>query len=274
MDSSETQELTKEHTTDQSDKFLYHQKSHLSPPRQNHSPTTFLIIIREPFQWLHMLCRELNTSFVIGVVIVYGFSQGFSFSFFRVVSDYYWKDVQKVQPSSVQLFIGFYYIPWLMKPIWGLLTDVFPFRGYQRRPYFIVAGVIGFASALTVAITAKLSVLMALLCLIGVTAGVAIADVMIDACTARNSIEKPALAPDMQSLCMFCSSVGALIGYSTSGMFVHHLGSQASLGVLAMPALLLVLLGFFIYELRSNRPCEKKVSEFDKWDNFSQFVRF
>ncbi|XP_043694074.1 probable folate-biopterin transporter 6 [Telopea speciosissima] len=251
----------KDTTTDQSNKFLYHQKSHLSPLHQNHSPTTFLIIIREPFQWLHMLCRELNTSFVMGVVIVYGFNQGFSFSFFRVVSDYYWKDVQKVQPSSVQLFIGFYYIPWLMKPIWGLLTDVFPIRGYQRRPYFIVAGVIGFASALIVAITAKFSVLMALLCLIGVTARVAIADVMIDACTARNSIKKPALAPDMQSLCMFCSSVGALIGYSTSGMVVHHLGSQASLGVLAMPALLLVLLGFFIYELRNNRPCEKKVLE-------------
>ncbi|XP_042503574.1 probable folate-biopterin transporter 6 [Macadamia integrifolia] len=262
MDSSETQELTKEHTTDhQSEKFLYHQKSHISHLSPDHSATTFLVIIREPFQWLHMLCKELNTSFVIGVVLVYGFSQGFSSSFFRVVTDYYWKDVQKVQPSAVQLFIGLYYIPWLMKPIWGLLTDVFPIRGYQRRPYFIIAGVLGVASALTVAIGAKLSVLMALLCLIGVTAGVAIADVMIDACIARNSIEKPALASDMQSLCMFCSSVGALIGYSTSGMSVHHLGSQESLGVLAMPAVSLIVLGFFIYELRSNRPSEKKALE-------------
>ncbi|KAJ4953776.1 hypothetical protein NE237_030608 [Protea cynaroides] len=261
MDLSETQELTKEHTIDPSENFLYHQKSHISPLHQNHSSNSFLLIVLEPFQWFHMLCKELNTSFVLGVVLVYGVSQGFAGSFFRVVTDYYWKDVQRVQPSAVQLFIGLYYIPWLMKPIWGLLTDVFPIGGYQRRPYFIIAGVLGIVSSLTVAVTAKLSVIMALLSLIGITAGVAIADVMIDACTARNSIEKPELAPDMQSLCMLCSSVGALIGYSTSGMSVHHLGAKGSLGVLAIPAILLVVLGFFIYELRCNRPSEKKTLE-------------
>ncbi|KAJ4958387.1 hypothetical protein NE237_025498 [Protea cynaroides] len=256
--SDETQALTTE--SDSSEK-LSHQKTHLSPLPENHPSTTFLLIIYEPFQWLSMLCKELNTTFVIGVVLVYGCSQGFSGAFFRVVSDYYWKDVQMVQPSSVQIFSGLYYIPWLMKPIWGLLTDVFPIRGYQRRPYFIVSGVLGVVTALIVAVTPKLSVLMALLCLIGVAAGVAIADVMIDACIARNSIEIPALAPDMQSLCMFCSSVGALIGYSTSGMSVHHLGPQGSLGVLALPAVLLVLLGFFIYESRNSSPCGKKASE-------------
>lgn len=56
------------------------------------------------------------------------------------MSDYYWKDVQKVQPSAVQMFSGFYYIPWLMKPVWGVLTDVFSVYGYRRRPYFIFAG--------------------------------------------------------------------------------------------------------------------------------------
>ncbi|XP_043707087.1 probable folate-biopterin transporter 6 [Telopea speciosissima] len=258
MDSSETKPLTKDTS---SEKFYHHHHFSDPLPDQNHpeaATTRFLNIIHEPFQWLNMLCKELNTTFVIGVVLVYGVSQGFSGAFFRVVSDYYWKDVQRVQPSAVQLFIGLYYIPWLMKPIWGLLTDVFPIRGYQRRPYFIIAGILGFASALTVAVSAKLSVLMALLCLIGVSAGVSIADVMIDACIARNSKEIPGLAPDMQSLCMFCSSVGALIGYSTSGLSVHHLGAQESLGILAMPAVLLVALGFFIYESRNKIPCEQK----------------
>lgn len=60
-------------------------------------------------------------------------------------------------------------------------------------------------------------------------ASIAIADVTIDACIATNSMERPKLAPDMQSLCGFLSSLGALIGYSTSGFFVHHLGAQVSL---------------------------------------------
>ncbi|KAL0407864.1 UNVERIFIED_CONTAM: putative folate-biopterin transporter 6 [Sesamum radiatum] len=172
-------------------------------------PSTIL----EPFQWLQMLSSRLNPTFVLGVVLVYGLNQGFSWSFFKVVSDYYWKDVQKLQPSAVQLFIGLYYIPWVMKPIWGLLTDVFPVKG--------------------------------------VAAGVAIADVTIDACIARNSIEIRSLAADMQSLCGFCSSAGALLGYSTSGFFVHHLGAQVALGILAIPPATLIVLGFVIYELRT-----------------------
>ncbi|GMP83791.1 hypothetical protein CsSME_00037582 [Camellia sinensis var. sinensis] len=184
-----------------------------NPDHKNPSkPNPLISLILEPFQWLQMLSNQLSPSFVVGVVLVYGVSQGFSGSFFRVATDYYWKDVQKVQPSSVQLYIGLYYIPWIMKPIWGLLTDVFPVRGYQRRPYFVLAG---------------LEVAVALVCLIGITGGVAIADVTIDACIARNSIEIKSLAPDMQSLCGFCSSVGALVGYSTSGLFVHHLGAQS-----------------------------------------------
>jgi len=97
-------------------------------------------ILIQPFEWIRMLCRELTASFVLGVVLVNGLSQGFAGSFFRVVTDYYWKDVQKMQPSAVQLYTGFYFIPWIMKPVWGVLTDVFPVFGYRRRPYFVLAG--------------------------------------------------------------------------------------------------------------------------------------
>ena len=155
-----------------------------------------------------MLSSKLNPSFVFGVILVYGFNQGFSGSFFKVVSDYYWKDVQRIQPSVVQLYTGLYSIPWVMKPIWGLMTDVFPVRGYRRRPYFVLAGVVGVISAAMVGLGGTLAAVVALGCLIGLSAAMAIADVTIDACIARNSIEIRSLASDMQSLCGFCSSAG------------------------------------------------------------------
>ncbi|KAJ9549651.1 hypothetical protein OSB04_022194 [Centaurea solstitialis] len=200
-----------------------------------------------------MLSSELNPSFILGIFLVYGLSHGFSASFFKVVSDYYWKDVHKVQPSKVQLFVGLYHIPWVMKPLWGLMTDVFPVMGYHRRPYFIVAGVVGVAAATTVAEGgARVGVAAALWCLIAIAAGMAMADVTIDACIARNSIEFKALAPDMQSLCGVCSSAGALVGYSTSGFLVHRLGPQVALGLLAIPAASQIFLGFVIYENRTS----------------------
>ncbi|PON68345.1 Folate-biopterin transporter [Parasponia andersonii] len=239
--------------------------SHLDSYGSSKSTTTcsnrLVKIVVEPLQWLQMLSSQLNPSFVFGVILVYGFNQGFSGSFFKVVSDYYWKDVQQVQPSVVQLYTGLYAIPWVMKPIWGLMTDVFPVKGYRRRPYFVLAGFIGALSAAMVALGGRLTVAVALSCLIGLSAAVAIADVTIDACIARNSIEVRALASDLQSLCGFCSSAGALIGYSTSGFFVHHLGPQGSLGLLAGPPTLLILLGFVLYEQRTSGRSEEKSTE-------------
>ncbi|CAK9312787.1 unnamed protein product [Citrullus colocynthis] len=218
------------------------------PPNNN---SKLISIMSQPFRWLKMLSSELNPSFIAGVILVYGLSHGFSSSFFKVVSDYYWKDVQKLQPSVVQIYIGIYAIPWVMKPIWGLLTDAFPVRGYLRRPYFVIAGVVGATSAVAVAVKGGLGVLEALGLLIGISGAMAIADVTIDACIVRNSIEVQWLAQDLQSLCGACSSIGHLIGYSTSGVFVHLLGAQEALGILAIPPAMIILLGFFMHETPS-----------------------
>lgn len=75
----------------------------------------------------------------------------------------------------------------------------------------------------------NLHLVLAILSLTAGSAGVAIADVTIDACVAQNSISHPSLAADMQSLCAFSSSVGALLGFSISGIFVHLIGPTVSL---------------------------------------------
>ncbi|KAI4316413.1 hypothetical protein L6164_024394 [Bauhinia variegata] len=242
-------------SNDQQDQQHYPLKTSCIAPEAEKATTTAkypLSILLEPFEWLRMLSSQLNTSFIVGVILVYGVGQGFSGSFFKVVADYYWKDVQKVQPSVVQFYVGLYFIPWIMKPIWGLLTDTFPVRGYRRRPYFVIAGVIGLFSGLVIALKTYLAAVVALICLIGVSASLAIGDVTIDACIARNSIEVRSLAPHLQTLCGFCTSVGALFGYCTSGFFVHHLGPQRSLGLLALAPALMLVLGFVIYEPRTS----------------------
>lgn len=93
-----------------------------------------------PVDWFKMLAKELHWSFVFGVIIVYGVSQGLGGALARVGTEYYMKDVQKVQPSEAQVYAGITSIPWIVKPLWGILTDVVPISGYQRRPYFLFAG--------------------------------------------------------------------------------------------------------------------------------------
>ncbi|KAL8153094.1 hypothetical protein V2J09_010854 [Rumex salicifolius] len=55
------------------------------------------------FNWVKVLATEMHWSFVFGVVNVYGINQGFGRSLNRVGTEYYMKDVQKVQPSESQV---------------------------------------------------------------------------------------------------------------------------------------------------------------------------
>ena len=81
---------------------------------------------------------------------------------------------------------------------------------------------------LTLSMHKQLHVFFALLAMTAGSAGVAIADVTIDACVAQNSISHPPLAADMQSLCGLSSSIGSLLGFSLSGLLVHAIGSQVT----------------------------------------------
>ncbi|KAJ6833060.1 putative folate-biopterin transporter 2 [Iris pallida] len=210
---------------------------------------------------MRMLCDEMHWSFVFGVIVIYGVSQGLGGAVSRVASDYYWKDVQMVQPSEAQVYQGITSIPWLVKPLWGLLTDVLPVAGYRRRPYFIFAGLLGVVSMLTLSLHNKLHVAFALLAMTAGSASVAIADVTIDACVAQNSINHPPLAADMQSLCGFSSSIGGLLGFSISGLLVHAIGSQGVLGLLSIPSALVFTVGILKKEMHAPNFVYKEVCQ-------------
>ncbi|GAB2276380.1 hypothetical protein Dimus_011108 [Dionaea muscipula] len=221
--------------------------------------------ILTPFYWLKMLAMEMHWSFVFGVIVVYGLSQGLGGALSRVGTQYYMKDVQKVQPSEAQIYSGITSIPWMVKPLWGLFTDVVPIFGFRRRPYFILAGLLGVAPMLFLSLHKRLHIILALLSLTAGSAAVAIADVTVDACVAENSNKHQPLAADVQSLCALSSSIGALFGFSLSGILVHLIGPEGVYGLLAIPAGLVFLVGILLSESRvtdfSYRQVRQKFSE-------------
>ncbi|KAM3368381.1 hypothetical protein ACQJBY_016741 [Aegilops geniculata] len=206
--------------------------------------------VASPFRWLRRLSRELHWSFVLAVFAVYGACQGVGSAIGVVAASYYSKDVLRLQPSAAQFYQGIVDSPWVVKPIWGLLTDVVPVAGYRRRPYFLLAGVIGATSMLMVSVQSNLGLIPAVLALTAQSAGAAIADVTLDALVAQNSITHPSLAADMQSLCGFCSSFGSLIGFSMSGLLVHSMGAQGAIGLLSISSALVFSAGILLKESR------------------------
>ncbi|KAA8525645.1 hypothetical protein F0562_007473 [Nyssa sinensis] len=114
---------------------------------------------------------------------------------------------------------------------------------------------------LFVSLHKKLPIILALLSLTAGSAGVAIADVTVDACVAQNSGSHPSLAADMQSLCALSSSIGALVGFSFSGIFVHLIGPKGVFGLLAIPFGLVLLVGVVLTEPHTPNLAYRQVNQ-------------
>ena len=52
------------------------------------------------------------------------------------------KDVLKIEPALMSQLIAFISIAWIIKPFFGLLTDLYPLFGYRRKIYIFICSFI------------------------------------------------------------------------------------------------------------------------------------
>ncbi|TKY58034.1 folate-biopterin transporter 6 [Spatholobus suberectus] len=247
----------------------------------NGNKKSLLSLLTEPIQWVRMLSSQLHPTFVIGVFVVYGLGPrplGLALQGRRRLLLERRAESATLHRATLR---GLVLHPLGPQTPLGDPHRRVPVRGYRRRPYFVIAGVLGTVSAAAVALEGNLAAAAALLCFLGVSASLAIADVTIDACIARNSIEVRALAPDLQSLCGFCSAPARSSGTSPVGssctilvpryktkpqdfknFVILFFVCAGSLGLMALAPALTIVLGFVIYENRaSGLHTEKKQVE-------------
>src|SRR5205085_7196573 len=55
--------------------------------------------------------------------------------------NYYLKEVQGWTPVQVTAFITLFNLPWIIKPLYGLVSDFVPLFGYRRKSYLILANI-------------------------------------------------------------------------------------------------------------------------------------
>ncbi len=55
--------------------------------------------------------------------------------------NYYLKEVHGWSPLQVTAFVTLFNLPWIIKPLYGLISDFVPLFGYRRKSYLIVANI-------------------------------------------------------------------------------------------------------------------------------------
>jgi len=215
------------------------------------------------FAWLNRQRDAFGSPFLICCCCVY-FGQGF-----RVLSSLslqlWLKDRLLLDPVDLQWISSLAALPWSIKPLYGLASDARPIWGRRRKPYLILAAVIGVSSWFGLALLSQneevnQNLLLALLVLTNLSA--ALSDVIIDAMVAERALvaakeggkgnETGTEGEDaLQTICWGSLSIGGLVG---SGIGIAAI-STASLSLIfsitALAPLLSLVTAILLPEKRS-----------------------
>lgn len=207
---------------------------------------------------------------VIAILSVY-FVQG-ALGLARLATTYYLKDDLHLNPAEAAALTGLTTLPWVIKPLYGFLSDGFPIFGYKRRSYLAIAGMLGSLSWVALSTVAS-DTTTALACILVGSASVAVSDVVADSIVVEktrtmsvssskrspettNSIEEgksdeygdTGVAGDLQSLCWGSAAIGGIMSAYFSGSLLETLNPKSVFLITAAFPLLISISSLLIDE--------------------------
>ncbi|MEL6223554.1 MAG: folate/biopterin family MFS transporter [Cyanobacteria bacterium J06626_14] len=142
----------------------------------------------------------------------------------RLAVSFFLKDDLGLSPAQVAAITGVVSLPWMIKPLFGFISDGLPIFGYRRRPYLILAGLLGTGSWLGLAYWVD-TAWAAMVVITLSSLSVALSDVIVDSLVVERAREESiGSAGSIQSLCWGTSAIGGLLTAYLSGFLLEHIG--------------------------------------------------
>lgn len=168
----------------------------------------------------------------------------------RLAVAFFLKDNLGLSPAESAALTGAAMFPWLVKPLYGFLSDSLPLFGYRRRSYLVGAGAVGIMAWLSLA-TVVNSAAAALVACVATSFSVAVSDVVVDSIVVQRVRGLPAeRSGALQSLCWGTSAVGGLVSAYFSGSLLETIGPREVFALTAVLPLFTSFLAGLIAEDR------------------------
>lgn len=193
---------------------------------------------------------------LIAILTVY-FVQGI-LGLARLAVSFFLKDELGLSPAQVSALFGIVALPWIIKPVFGFISDGLPIFGYRRRPYLILSGLLGSISwiCLATVVNNSWSATIAIACS---SLSVAVSDVIVDSLVVeRARAESKEKAGSLQSLCWGASAVGSLLTAYLSGLLLEHFSNHTVFFITAAFPLIVSAVAWLIAESPIVRETQEK----------------
>lgn len=160
--------------------------------------------------------------------------------------------------SQVATFFAITTVPWLIKPIYGLLSDFVPLLGYHRKSYLLLTSATAGAAGLVLGLVGDHSYWRMATFFTGMAAGLAFTDVLVDALMVENG--KPmGLTGAFQSVQWAAITTASILVGELGGYLAEHRRLHAVFFIAAcFPLVSLLMTAFFVRE----RPAREGTKEF------------
>ncbi|MFE4106423.1 folate/biopterin family MFS transporter [Almyronema epifaneia] len=166
----------------------------------------------------------------------------------RLAVSFFLKDTIGLNPAEVAALTGIATLPWTIKPVFGFLSDGWPLFNYRRRPYLILAGVLGaiawilMATVVNTAGTAIAAITLSSL-------SIAVSDVIVDSLVVeRARQESQSAVGSIQSLAWGATALGGLITAYLGGLLLQQFSTRFIFGITAIFPLIVSLVAGLISE--------------------------
>jgi len=166
--------------------------------------------------------RDVPRAELLAIVVVY-FVQG-ALGLARLALSFFLKDDLGLSPGDLSFVTSTMMLPWMIKPVYGFISDSMPLFGYRRRSYLALSGLLGAGAWGALGLLPLDSARPVCALLVVSSVGTACADVVIDSIVVERSRDSTALAGSLQSTCWIAASSGGIAAALLSGRLVEAVG--------------------------------------------------
>jgi folate/biopterin transporter len=188
---------------------------------------------------------------LIAILLIY-FVQGI-LGLARLAVSFFLKDELGMSPAEVSAMLGVVALPWIIKPVFGFMSDGLPIFGYRRRPYIVLSGLLGMSAWVSLA-TIVHTPLAATATIALSSLGLAVSDVIADSLVVERARKESVTdAGSLQSLSWGASALGGLITAYLSGSLLQHFSTHTIFLITASFPLIVSATAWLIAEEKTNK---------------------
>jgi folate/biopterin transporter len=172
-----------------------------------------------PLYW----SKNIPTTPEIWRIALLYFTHGFS-GISKIAMSFYYKDILNLSPLEISIITSITAIPLIIKPIYGFISDSYPFFGYNRKSYLIFSSLLGSISWIIMANFVSLTNINIIYSVFLITLSfisLSFTDVLIDA-IAVSKIRENQNINSIQTIFWISSSLGSIISSYLSGYLLQN----------------------------------------------------